>query len=67
MRLIKDLAMGFINDQVRPDVEKQSEALSERDKACKKIKEVTADSFVLIKSDKSKSAKAISLGQQNNR
>ena len=57
MKLINDLTMESINNQVKSDVEKETEVLSDGYRGYNKLKEVIKTHLVLIEPDKSKSAK----------
>ena len=57
MKLMKDLTMGSINNQVISGMEKQSAVLSDGYGGYNKLKEVIGSHLVSIEPDKSKSAK----------
>jgi len=57
MKLMGDLTIESINNQVKSDVEKQTNVLSDGYRGYNKLKEVIKNHLVIVEPDKSKSAK----------
>lgn len=57
MKLMRDLTIESINNQVKSDVEKQTNVLSDGYRGYNKLKEVIKNHLVIVEPDKSKSAK----------